>query len=230
MREVVFDTETTGLSFDQGHKIIEIGMIALKNRVQTGEQLHLYINPGREIEQSAIRVHGITNDAVADCPPFADVAAQILDFIADSPLVAHNITFDMSFLNGELMAAGFEPLTNELVDTLAMARKMFPGARHSLDALCQRYNVDLSARKLHGALLDTQLLADVYLEMTGGLQPDMMGALTSAADAAKKAAATVQRAQRTPRPHAPSADELGAHRAFLEKHVPQHLWGAFIKD
>lgn len=170
MREIVFDTETTGVSVQQGHRVIEIGAVEIVNKLATGNTFQMFLNPEREIDAGAMRVHGITNEQVADAPFFREVADEFLNFIQDSPLVAHNAQFDMTFMNYELELCGRPPLTNEVVDTLVIARKNLPGGRHSLDALCRRFDIDLSVRTYHGALLDAQLLADVYLELMGGMQ------------------------------------------------------------
>ena len=217
-REIVFDTETTGMSPEDGHKIVEIGMLELEGRVPTGRTFHHYINPERDIEESAIRVHGITNDRVRESPVFADIAEDMMAFIGDAPLVAHNATFDMNFVNFELKLLERPTLTNEVIDTLEMAREIYPGARNSLDALCKRYEVDLTDRTLHGALLDARLLAEVYLHLTGGPQPDL-GLGGDEYDQSK-----YRKAQPRPvRDFAPSADELSRHEAFV-KAMPSTLW------
>ncbi len=172
MRQIVLDTETTGLEVSQGHRIIEIGCVELDNRRLTGNHYHQYINPGREIDQGAIEVHGITDAFVADKPYFDNIAQDFLDFVDGAELVIHNAPFDIGFLNSELQRlergyAGVDA-TCSIVDTLVMARAKHPGQRNNLDALCQRYGVDNSQRDLHGALLDAEILADVYLLMTGG--------------------------------------------------------------
>lgn len=172
MRQVVLDTETTGIDPSQGHRVIEIGCVELENRRFTGKTYHQYINPEREIEAEAISIHGITNQFVADKPVFSAVAPEFLDFIRGAELVIHNAPFDVGFLNHELalMKSGLGAIKDYsgVLDTLAMARKRHPGQRNSLDALCKRYGVDNSKRDLHGALLDAEILADVYLLMTGG--------------------------------------------------------------
>lgn len=172
MRQIVLDTETTGLEVSQGHRIIEIGCVELVNRKLTGNHYHQYVNPQREIDQGAIEVHGITTDFLADKPTFDAVAEAFLEFVSGAQLVIHNAPFDMGFLNSELqrLPAGGRELEDicTVIDTLVMARSKHPGQRNSLDALCQRYDVDNSQRDLHGALLDAEILADVYLAMTGG--------------------------------------------------------------
>ncbi len=172
MRQIVLDTETTGLEVSQGHRIIEIGCVELINRKLTGNHYHQYINPHREIDQGAIEVHGITNDFLADKPAFEAISTAFIDFVKGTELIIHNAPFDIGFLNAEIQrVSGTDARLDELctvTDTLVMARSRHPGQRNSLDALCQRYAVDNSQRDLHGALLDAEILADVYLAMTGG--------------------------------------------------------------
>jgi DNA polymerase-3 subunit epsilon len=172
MRQIVLDTETTGLEPSEGHRIIEIGCLEIVNRRMTGERLHEYLQPDREIDPRAIEVHGITDSFLLDKPRFADVVERFLDFVAGAELVIHNAAFDVAFINHELGLAGARIRRIEdvcsVLDTLKLARRMHPGSRNSLDALCKRYQVDASSRTLHGAVLDAELLADVYLAMTGG--------------------------------------------------------------
>ncbi len=172
MRQIVLDTETTGLEPAEGHRIIEIGCVELLDRRPTGNTWHHYIQPDREIDAGAIEVHGITNEALADKPRFADVADEFIEFIRDAELVIHNAPFDVGFINHEFTLLPGPQLRVEeictILDTLALARRMNPGQRNSLDALCRRYEIDNSQRELHGALLDAEILADVYLAMTGG--------------------------------------------------------------
>lgn len=172
MREVVFDTETTGFGVEE-HRVIEIGCVELMNRLPTGRTFHTYLNPEREIDEGAVKVHGITNAKVANSPRFGEIAQDFLTFVGDDPLVAHNAEFDFAFMNRELARCGMGGLINPMKDTLALAKKKLPGQRHSLDALCRCYNIDLSARTFHGALLDAQLLAEVYVELEGGLQASL---------------------------------------------------------
>ena len=170
-RQVVFDTETTGLSAENGDRILEIGCVELLHRKLTGRRLHLYINPERDSEEGALRVHGLTTEFLSDKPKFAEVADQILDFMRDAEIIIHNAAFDVGFINKELERLNLPPLASHvagIVDTLALAKEMFPGKRNSLDALCDRLGVDNSARTLHGALLDAELLADVYICLTRG--------------------------------------------------------------
>lgn len=177
MRQIVLDTETTGLEPKQGHRIIEIGCVELNNRRKTNNHYHQYLNPEREIEDGAYDVHGISNEFLADKPVFADAAQEFIDFIRDSELIIHNAPFDVGFINAELKRLGRQWGKVEdhctIVDTLFMAREMHPGQKNSLDALCKRYEIDNSQRDLHGALLDAQILLDVYLAMTGG-QTDLL--------------------------------------------------------
>ncbi len=177
MRQIVLDTETTGLDPTLGHRVIEIAAIEMVNRQITGRDYHCYVNPEREIDPGALEVHGISNEFLADKPRFADIAADFLKFIEGCELIIHNAPFDVAFLNTELENAGREPVTEfcEMVtDTLKIARELHPGKRNSLDALCERYAIDNSARTLHGALLDTRLLAEVYLAMTRGQESLLM--------------------------------------------------------
>jgi len=172
MRQIVLDTETTGLDPQQGHRVIEIGCVEIDNRRLTGRHFHCYLNPDREIDEGAIEVHGLTSEFLADKPRFPQVAREFVDFVQGAELIIHNAPFDVGFLNNEiqLMAGGLSPLESycQIIDSLALARQKHPGQRNSLDALCKRYEVDNSQRELHGALLDAEILADVYLAMTGG--------------------------------------------------------------
>lgn len=172
--EIVLDIETTGLHLKDGHKIIEIGCVELKNRKRTGRIFHQYINPQRQIDLEAISVHGIKNEALFDKPVFSEIAQDFYDFIGDAFIVAHNgIAFDIRFLNNELKSKGLSISTNKVIDSLLLARKKFPGSPASLDALCKRFNISLESRKLHGALLDAELLASVYISMQGPVQNEI---------------------------------------------------------
>lgn len=223
MRQIVLDTETTGLEVSQGHRIIEIGCVELVNRKLTGNHYHQYINPQREIDQGAIEVHGITNEFLDDKPLFEQVAADFIQFIEGAELIIHNAPFDVGFLNAELQRLSRASTSVEricaIVDTLVMARGKHPGQRNSLDALCQRYDVDNSQRDLHGALLDAEILADVYLAMTGG-QTNLQ--LSDASANGGDGATGSQQIRRLPRsrPALPviqaSAEELAAHQAQLD--------------
>lgn len=170
MREIVLDTETTGLDPTDGHRLVEIGCIELHNFVPTGRTFHHYLNPERDVPPDATAVHGLTTEFLAKQPVLAEIIDGLLEFLADTPLVIHNATFDLKFINAELKGLGFKPLANPVTDTVKMAREKYPGQPANLDALCKRFKIDLSERTLHGALLDAQLLADVYLEMRGGRQ------------------------------------------------------------
>ncbi len=225
MREIVFDTETTGLSFAGGDRLVEIGCVELVNRVETGRTFHAYLNPQRDMPEEAERVHGLSAKFLSDKPLFAHVVEDMLAFLGDAPLIAHNAGFDFSFLNGELASHGrAEICTTRMVDTLMIARTRHPGAKHTLDALCVRYGIDRSHRVLHGALLDAQLLAQVYVELTGGRQIGL-GLAVDTVVSAPSIVATVRSEIRPPRPHAASPDELAAHAEFM-KGVKEPLWGA----
>ena len=174
MREIVLDTETTGLSPDNGDRIVEIGCVELINHVPTSNTYQVYLNPEKDMDPGAEKVHGLTNEFLLDKPKFIEIADSFLDFIGESNLIAHNADFDINFLNSELVRAKKDKINNDrVVDTLKIARSKFPGARNSLDALCKRFFVDNSNRSLHGALLDSELLAEVYLELVGGKEPDL---------------------------------------------------------
>lgn len=174
MREVVLDTETTGLDPHEGHKIVEIGCVELFNHLPTGNNLHIYINPEREVPAESVAVHGLTDKFLADKPTFAEIYTEFIDFISGSRLVIHNAAFDIKFLNHELQAVGHKPIPmNVVTDTLLMARQKFPGSPANLDFLCRRFGIDNSARELHGALLDSELLAEVYIELLGGRQHNL---------------------------------------------------------
>jgi len=230
MREIVFDTETTGLSPHDGHRLVEIGCVEIVNRVHTGRTFHAYLNPERSMPSEAEAVHGLSAIFLSDKPCFHAVAADFIAFVGDSPLVAHNATFDFGFLNWELEQCGFDPICiSRMVDTLALARSRHPGAKHSLDALCTRYGIDRSQRVKHGALLDAELLAQVYVELCGGRQIGLVLAETPAsgmqlADMALAAART-PRPVRPARPHVASEAELARHAAFIQKLVDP-LWAS----
>jgi DNA polymerase-3 subunit epsilon len=221
MREVIFDTETTGLDPHNGDRMVEIGCIEMVGRIATGRTFHAYFNPEREMPPEAEQVHGLTTAFLASKPTFAELADELLAFLGDAPLVAHNAGFDFAFLNAELERAGRAPIASErMIDTVALARRKHPGAKLSLDALCARYGIDRSHRVKHGALLDAELLAQVYVELTGGRQIGLglvAGERMVEAASAALMPGTPQaaRAVRPPRPHAPSAEELARHRAFI---------------
>jgi DNA polymerase III subunit epsilon len=220
MREIVLDTETTGLDPAVGHRVIELACIELFNHVPTGRVFHRYVNPERDIEAEATAVHGITLDMLAAHPVFAVIADEFLAFIGSDRLVIHNAEFDLRFLNAELGRLGRPSLCCEVEDTLLLARKRYPGAPASLDALCRRFAIDLTARTKHGARLDCELLAAVYLELIGGRQPGLDLAVAAGVTGTLD---TLQRPARPPRPHAPSDEELVAHAALLMK-LRDPLW------
>ena len=221
MRQIVLDTETTGLETAHGHRIIEIGCVEMINRRLTGNNYHQYIQPEREIDEGALQVHGITQEFLADKPKFAAISDDLLVYLGNAELIIHNAPFDIGFLNCELQMVRGEHfnLMNqcEVLDTLAMARQKHPGVRNSLDALCKRYEVDNSSRELHGALLDSEILADVYLAMTGG-QSSL--SLDASQDVGRIGKSTIRRidSDRPPLPVInPTADELAEHQQYLNK-------------
>lgn len=229
MREIVLDTETTGFDPDTGDRIVEIGAIELMNYLPTGRHFHVYINPERDMPAEALDVHGLTSEFLADKPKFAEISRDFIDFVGQARLVIHNAPFDMKFLNWELRRAGHAALPMaRALDTVALAREKFPGAPVSLDALCRRWGIDNSGRTLHGALLDSELLAEVYLELIGGRQPDLvLVAANAPATGAAGLSDTPQR-PRAPRP-VPlppriSAAEIEAHAAFVARLGPGALW------
>lgn len=224
MREIVLDTETTGLDPDSGHRIVEIGCIELVNHIPTGETYHQYVNPERAMPDEAFAVHGLSETFLSEHPVFADVAEDFLAFIGDAKLVIHNAAFDLKFLNAELerIDRPVLPMTRA-VDTVQMARQRFPGAQASLDALCRRFEIDNSARDKHGALLDADLLSLVYLELTGGRQPGLELASDTPGGRRRVASRETERPLRPARPHAPTAEEEAAHAAFIAK-LPNAIW------
>jgi len=225
MREIVFDTETTGFDPQSGDRMVEIGCIELVNRVPTGRTFHAYFNPERSMPLAAEQIHGLSDAFLADKKRFHEHALDLLEFIAESPLVAHNAQFDFGFLNAELGGCGHPEVALErMIDTLVLARRRHPGAKHSLDALCVRYGIDRSHRVRHGALLDAELLAQVYVELTGGRQIGLELAADSGAATAEVSVFRPRRREfRAPRPHYASAEELARHKAFLES-FDSPLW------
>ena len=220
LREIVLDTETTGLDPEQGHRIVEVAGVELLNHLPTGNHFHCYVNPERDMPEEAFRVHGLSADFLAGHPVFGEIVDELLGFLQDSRLIIHNAAFDIRFLNAELGRHGHEPMAlSRAVDTLQLAQRRFPGAQASLDALCRRFAIDNSARTLHGALLDCELLAEVYLHLIGGRQT-VLGLDRPGARQAGPAAA---RMVRPARPHAPSAAEDAAHAAFVAK-LDQPVW------
>jgi DNA polymerase-3 subunit epsilon len=248
MREIVLDTETTGIDPSDGHRIIEIGALEMINQLPTGEQLHIYINPERDIDAGAVAVHGLTAEFLQDKPVFAAIVDEFLAFIGDSQMVIHNAPFDMGFINAELEKLGRDPLPmTQAVDTLKMARKKFPGAQANLNALCRRFEIDNTHRDLHGALIDADLLAAVYIELLGGkqrglsLEPpsssDVPASAMSAPDSPSSGAGSHNDlqsqaspdfeirtdSQRFDRPHSASQAEKAAHNALIDQ-IPEAIW------
>ena len=227
MREIVLDTETTGFEPSEGHRIVEIGAIELLNKMPTGRTYHQYINPERAMPKEAFEVHGLGDDFLRDKPVFKTIARAFIEFVGEATLVIHNAAFDMKFLNAELTALGHPGLPmSQSLDTVAMARRKFPGAPASLDALCRRFGIDNSAREKHGALLDCELLAEVYLELIGGRQPDFVLATAAAQTAAHQRATQAGSARVRPSPLAPrlTEEEQAAHQAFLAKMGDAAVW------
>ncbi len=227
MREIIFDTETTGLDPKSGHRLVEIGCIELVDRRETGRSFHAYFHPERDMPAEAEAVHGLSITFLADKPRFAERAGELIDFLGDAPLVAHNAAFDFGFVNTELARAGLGILDlDRMICTVQLARKLHPGAKHSLDALCVRYGIDRSHRVKHGALLDAELLAHLYIEMTGGRQIGL--GLATGRHSDDRASGPVvglaaQRPFREPRPHAPTAAEQARHAEFVAT-LKQPLW------
>lgn len=238
MREIVFDTETTGLSPASGDRMVEIGCVELVNRVETGNSFHAYFNPERPMDPAAQEVHGLSDAFLSNKPLFEEKVEELLDFLGDSPLVAHNARFDFAFLNHELGACGrLHVPESRMVDTLALARVRHPGAKHSLDALCTRYGIDRSHRVKHGALLDAQLLAQIYIELTGGRQIGLSLADSLAEERSSgvrgggAGPAPARASYRPARPHQPSEEERTRHRQFIDLMVnPLWLDGPLAED
>lgn len=227
MREIVLDTETTGFDPETGDRIVEIGAVELFNHMPTGRTYHQYINPERSVPQEAFEVHGLGDDFLRDKPVFREIGAAFLDFVGDANLVIHNAAFDMKFLNAELNWIKLPLIPfDRAVDTLAIARKRFPGAPASLDALCRRFGIDNSARTLHGALLDSEILAEVYLELIGGRQPGfVLGGGYSVESTSGPDTAWRPKPRPETLPPRITEAELAAHKAFVEKLGPDALWG-----
>ena len=228
MREIVLDTETTGFEPGEGHRIVEIGAVELLNHLPTGRTYHQYLNPERNMPKEAYDVHGLGDEFLRDKPVFKGVAQAFLEFIADSPLVIHNAAFDMKFLNAELKTAGFTLLPfARAIDTLMLARNKFPGSPASLDALCRRFGVDNSAREKHGALLDSEILAEVYLQLLGGRQHDFglnTVVQTTLSGASNSASDWRPSVRRIPLPSRLSEQELASHVAFVAAMGPTAIW------
>lgn len=229
MREIVLDTETTGLDPQDGHRVVEIGAVELWNQVPTGETYHQYINPERDMPEEAFAVHGIGLDFLADKPRFAEIVDDFLTFVGDAKLVIHNAGFDMRFLNAELDWAGRALLPmDQAIDTLAIARQRFPGSPASLDALCRRFGIDNSRREKHGALLDSEILAEVYLELTGGKQPDFaLSAGPRGGDRREDGADWTPRPRPTPLRPLLTEAERAAHEAFVAELGDTAVWSRF---
>ncbi len=226
MREIVLDTETTGLSPDNGDRVVEIGCVELINHVPTSNTFQVYLNPEKQMDPGAEKVHGLTNEFLVDKPKFIDVADDFLSFIGSSTLVAHNTDFDVGFLNSELSRAKKEKIkTNRVVDTLKIARTKYPGARNSLDALCKRFSIDNSNRELHGALLDSELLAEVYLELVGGKEPNFeLSSITrSPVNRINKSYISQLSRKKKLEPRISEADEKN-HKEFLLSFPKQSIW------
>lgn len=228
MREIVLDTETTGFEPSEGHRIVEIGAVELFNHLPTGRTFHVYLNPERPMPKEAFEVHGLGDEFLRDKPLFRHEAQNFLDFVGDAKLVIHNAAFDMKFLNWELRTHGFPTLPNDqAIDTVAMARKKFPGSPASLDALCRRFGIDNSMREKHGALLDSEILAEVYLELIGGRQPDLVLASSPAARQGNDVAgdpAWRPRPRPAPLPPRITEAEAAAHEAFVAKMGDSAIW------
>lgn len=222
-REIILDTETTGLDPASGHRVVEIGCVEIIGGIRSGKFFHSYLNPERDVPDEVVRVHGLTTQFLQDKPIFAEKVEEFLEFIAEDMLVIHNAAFDMRFVNAELTRLGFPALpSSRAIDTVLLARQKFPGAPASLDALCKRFEIDLSARDKHGALLDAELLAEVYLELTGGRQAAL--ALEAARDGNATASGLSSRQEALPaRSFPPAPEELAAHAGLLEK-IKNPLW------
>tara|TARA_R110000824_G_scaffold4308_10_gene20736 strand:+ start:5386 stop:6084 length:699 start_codon:yes stop_codon:yes gene_type:complete len=229
MREIIFDTETTGFDPQNGDRMVEIGCIEMIDRIETGQSFHCYYNPQRQMPKAAENVHGLSDVFLSDKKLFADGAAELLDFLGDAKLVAHNAQFDFNFLNAELLLCGYQEISRfRMVDTLAIAKSKHPGAKLSLDALCSRYGIDRSHRVKHGALLDAELLTQLYIELTGGRQIGLgLAEDTKRRDAIASMRPTSQRSERkqfmVPREHVAEADELARHKIFIEG-IENPLW------
>lgn len=232
MREIVLDTETTGFDADKDDRIVEIGALELMNHLPTGRTFHEYIDPERSMPQAAFEVHGLGDDFLRGKPKFAQIAQKFVDFIGqDAKLVIHNASFDMKFLNAELKRANFATLPwSRALDTVALAREKFPGSPASLDALCRRFGIDNSNRTLHGALLDSELLAEVYLELIGGRQPDLVLDRPQENQTTQETAAqtnTTRQQRPTPLPPRLTAEETAAHAEFIQRLGAQSIWARY---
>ncbi|MFT6077040.1 MAG: DNA polymerase-3 subunit epsilon [Myxococcota bacterium] len=225
MREICFDTETTGLDPKDGHRVVEIGCVEIVNKVRTGKTFHVYVNPERDMPHEAFRIHGLSGEFLKDKPTFDKVAQEFVEFVDGAKLVAHNASFDMKFINHHLRGCDFEIIERRnVIDSLEIARQKFPGAGNSLDALCKRFGVDLSRRTKHGALLDAELLADIYIELLGGNQISMFG---SESDAKKSSSQTkiITNKNTLPKRDFPLKEaEINTHKEFITKNFKENLW------
>ena len=227
VREIVFDTETTGFYPDKGDRLVEIGAVELVDHIQTGVIFHEYINPERDVPEEVVKVHGLTYDFLKDYPTFDKIADKWIDFVGDAKLVAHNATFDMNFVNYELKQLCKPEFDNEnVIDTLEIAKRLFPGRHNNLDALCKRFNIDNSARTYHGALLDAQLLAEVYLELLGGKEPTLLFGSDKKENIAVAVEQNIAKNYREPRHFDFGEDFEKEHENFLQENVKNALWGA----
>lgn len=227
LRTIALDTETTGFKFEEGHRVLEIGCIEMNNLIRTGNHFHVYINPERDVPQEAVNVHGLNSDFLKDKPKFSEIIDEFINFIGDSPLVIHNAQFDMAFLDGEFKKAGYTTISNQVIDTLTLSRKRLKIGRHTLDALCNYYKIDRSSRNLHGALIDADLLAQVYLELEGGaaysMQLEDVNAKKSVSDVLIKNIPSLKIPQKTGHskhfiPIVKAIEtEMVHHKAFLEE-------------
>ncbi len=230
MREIVFDTETTGLDPNGGDRVVEIGCVELVNHIPSGETFHRYVNPERSVPAEAVAIHGLDDARLRDKPTFARITDELMDFLGDAVLIAHNAEFDQRFLNAELARVGRLTISDDrVVDTLAIAKRRFPGSPASLDALCARFQIDTSRRTLHGALLDAELLSEVYIELIGGRQASLVLGVEPAAPTVRPARAAAAAAPRPePRIFRISAEELDGHRAAVERLGPESLWQKYL--
>jgi DNA polymerase-3 subunit epsilon len=233
MREIVLDTETTGLDPQDGHRIVEIGAVELFNHVPTGNVYHQYINPLISMPDQAFAIHGLSDEFLSDKPKFSEIAKEFLDFIGSAKLVIHNAAFDIKFINAELKSIDEEEITfDRATDTLAIARKKFPGSPASLDSLCRRFKIDNSARVVHGALLDSQILAEVYLELVGGKQPDFALNIANVSNENNNSIFNEKRAQvrKEKLKSRLTTEEKANHESFIKKLGDSSMWSKIFKS
>jgi DNA polymerase-3 subunit epsilon len=230
MRQIALDTETTGFDPEEGHRLVEIGCVEMVDMVRTGRTFHVYVDPERDMPESAFKVHGLSREFLRDKPKFREVADPFLEFIGEDQLVIHNAAFDMRFLNAELKKIGKPALPMERsLDTVLLARKLFPGAQVNLNALCNRFGIDLSRRTFHGALLDAELLCDVYLELNGGRQTTLLaGEVRPEKKRAEYEAFDPRQLQQMQRDFTPSPEEQAAHLAFVKKKLKNPIWAKYL--